>query len=251
VLRRCASLSTNDVFAANGLGYNDLAESCQDRFGRTLNDLPSVAQCLAAQHACGAEALLAALRPRTGELLRMLSIAPDAGACREDFGGSGLGVGDPRGLGKAIEKCVQTLVRGGASLTKTRLTSIGGCIDAVFVCVEADNSNPECLAKATARCGKDFGRVQQQIAKLTVAAAKNCNGLDWAVLGGPTGANLDAVAPECETVGIADVATIADYVACLVRRNECEVADLIRFESPRAEALLDEVDRSLTDGPCP
>ncbi len=251
VLRRCAGLASNDVFGANGLGYNEVANSCEELFGRTLSDLPSVAQCLAAQHDCRAETLLALVRPRTGELLRLLGAAPDAGACREDFGGSGLGVGDPKGLGKGIERCVQALVRGGASLTKTRLAGIGGCIDAVFACVEADDGNAACLAKATERCGKDFARVNQQIARLTVTAGKSCNGLDFAVLRGETGAYLDAITPDCESVGIAEVETVADYVACLVRRNECEVADLLRFESPRADVLLDEVDRALVEGPCP
>ena len=251
VLRRCASLGPNDVFGANGLGYNEVANSCEDLFDRSLSDLPSVAQCLAAQHDCRAETLLSLVRPRTGELLRLLGATSDAGSCREDFGGSGSGVGDPSGLGKAVERCVQTLVRGGASLTKTRLNSIGGCIDAVFVCVEAEGGNAACLTAATERCAKDFARVNQQISKLTIAAGKSCNGLDFAVLGGPTGAYLDAVTPDCETVGVTDVTTIADYVACLVRRNECEVADLIRYESPRAEALLEEVDRALVDGPCP
>lgn len=251
VLRRCASLGPNDVFGSSGLGYNEVATSCEELFDRSLSDLSSVAQCLAAQHDCRAETLLSLVRPRTGEMLRLLGATSDAGSCREDFGGSGVGVGDPKGLGKAVERCVQTLVRGGASLTKTRLNSIGGCIDAVFVCVEADSGNAACLTAATERCAKDFGRVNQQIAKLTLAAGKACNGLDFALLGGPTGAYLDAITPDCESFGVPDVATVADYVACLVRRNECEVADLIRYESPRAGALLEEVDRTLVDGPCP
>lgn len=251
VLRRCASLGPNDVFGANGLGYNEVANTCEELFGRSLSDLSSVAQCLAAQHDCRAETLLSLVRPRTGELLRILGATPDAGSCREDFGGSGSGVGDPSGLGKAVERCVQTLVRGGASLTKTRLGSIGGCIDAVFVCVEADGGSAACLTAATERCAKDFARVNQQIAKLTIAAGKSCGGLDFALLGGPTGAYLDAMTPDCESFGVPEVATVADYVTCLVRRNECEVADLVRFESPRADVLLEEVDRTLVDGPCP
>lgn len=251
VLRRCASLGTNDVFGSSGLGYHEVAASCEELFDRSLSDLSSVAQCLAAQHDCRAETLLSLVRPRTGELLRILGARPDAGSCREDFGGSGAGVGDPTGRGKAVERCVQTLVRGGASLTKTRLGSIGGCIDAVFACVEAASGTAACRTAATVRCAKDFGRVNQQIAKLTLAAGKACNGLDFALLGGATGAYLDAVTPDCESFGVPDVTTVADYVACLVRRNECEVAELIRYESPRADALLDEVDRTLVDGPCP
>jgi hypothetical protein len=251
VLRRCAALGPNELFGSNGLGYNEVATSCEELFDRSLSDLSSVAQCLAAQHDCRAETLLSLVRPRTGELLRILGATSDAGSCREDFGGSGSGVGDPTGLGKAVERCVQTLVRGGANLTKTRLGSIGGCIDAVFVCVEADGGNAACLTAATERCAKDFARVNQQIAKLTLAAGKACSGLDFTLLAGPTGAYLDAITPDCESFGVTEVTTVADYVACLVRRNECEVADLIRYESPRADALLEEVDRALVDGSCP
>lgn len=251
VIRRCAALNSDDVLGAEGLGYGAMASSCATRFDRTLTDLPSVAQCLAAQHACSAETLAALVRPRTGELLRLLGATPDAGACREDFGGSGLGVGDPKGAGQAIERCVQILVQGGASLTKTRLTAIGNCLDNVLACVEGHAGNAACLAKATTRCGRELTRVQQQIAKVTVAAGKRCNGLDFAQLRGPTGAHLDALIPDCEGFGVPDVASIGDYVACLVRRNACTVADLIRYESPRADALLDVVDRTLTGGPCP
>jgi hypothetical protein len=37
----------------------------------------------------------------------------------------------------------------------------------------------------------------------------------------------------------------------MVRQHECDIADLIRFESPRADEMLDRVDRKLVDGTCP
>ncbi len=251
VIRRCAGLSASEVLGADGLAYGDIDVSCTIRFDRALTDLTSVAQCLAAQHACRAETLFALERPRAGELLRLVQIAPDAGACREDFGGSGLGLGDPKGLGKALERCVQVLAKGGASLTRTRLASIGRCIDGVFLCVEAESGNAACLAKATQKCEREFGKVQREVAKLTVAAGKRCNGIDFGVLVDPAGANLDAVIPTCPGYGIPSVTSVADYVACLVRQHECEVAELVRFESPRAEAMLEEVGRTLVDGVCP
>jgi len=251
IIKRCAGLSSSEVLGQDGLAYGDIAASCAARFGRTLTDLTSVAQCLTAQHACRAEILYALERPRAGELLRLADATVDAGECREDFGGSGLGVGDPKGLGKTLERCVQTLVRGGGALARTRLASIGRCIDSVFVCIEADLGNPSCLPKATQKCEREFTRVQKEVGKLTVNAAKSCNGLDFAVLGGSAGAYLDAMAPACETYGIPSVTSVADYVACLVRQHECEVADLVRFESPRADAILDQIGRTLVDGTCP
>jgi hypothetical protein len=251
VIKRCAGLSASDVLGQDGLAYGDIANSCAARFGRALSDLTSVAQCLAAQHSCGAEALFALERPRAGELLRLADAAPDAEACREDFGGSGAGVGDPKGVGKALERCAQTLVDGGEGLSRTRLGSIGRCVDAVFVCVESASDDPACVAKATQKCEREFGRVQREIAKLTVAAGKRCNGVDFDLLSAPAGANLDAVTPACPSYGIPTVTSVADYVACLVRQHECEVADLVRFESPRAEPLLEQVGRTLVDGTCP
>ena len=251
VIRRCALLSSSEVLGQDGLAYGNIATSCSARFGRTLTDLSSVAQCLAAQHSCRAEVLFALERPRAGELLRLVDATPDAGACREDFGGTGLGVGDPKGVGKSLERCLQTIVRGGAGLARTRLAALGRCIDSVFVCVEADSSNAACLATATQKCNREVTRAQREVGKLTVAISKSCNALDFDVLSGPTGAYLDAVTPDCPSYGIPAVTSIADYVACLVRQHECEVADLVRFESPRAEAMLDQVGRTLVGGTCP
>jgi hypothetical protein len=195
--------------------------------------------------------LYALLRPRAGELLRLLSAAPDAAACREDFGGSGVGLNDPKGTGKGVERCMQSLVRGGATLAKTRLTGIGSCLDNVFVCVEADVGNAACLAKATTRCGREFSRIERQVAKLTVSASKACAAIDFALVSGPTGGYLDAVTDVCESYGVPEVVTVTDWVACLARQQECEVADLVRFESPRAEDLLQQVGRTLVAIPCP
>ncbi len=251
VIRKCAGLTSDEVLGADGLAYGDIANSCSERFGRALTDLTSVAQCLAAEHACRAESLFTLERPRAGELLRLAELAPDTGACRQDFGGTGVGLGDPKGLGRNLERCGEALVRGGAALARTRLGALGRCIDSVFVCVEADPGNPVCVPNAVRKCTREFAKVQREIAKLTVAAAKRCNGLDFDVLSGPAGAYLEAVTPACASYGIPSVASVADYVACLVRQHECEVAELIHFESPRAEDLLDAVGRTLVDGVCP
>ena len=93
--------------------------------------------------------------------------------------------------------------------------------------------------------------MQREVAKLTLTAGKRCNPLAFDVLSGPAGAYLDAVAPACPSYGIPNVASVGDYVACLVRQHECEVAELVRFESPRATAMLQQVGKTLIDGTCP
>ncbi|MCC6848837.1 MAG: Ig-like domain-containing protein [Deltaproteobacteria bacterium] len=251
VTRRCAGLGSADLFGPDGLAYDDIAEHCLMRYGRALADLTGIAQCLSAEHSCRAETLFALQRPRAGELLRLIGAAPDGGACRTDFGGSGAGLGDPKGLGRGVERCAQALVRSGAGLARTRLGAIGRCVDAVFLCVAADPGNAACLAKATQRCTREFGKVQRAVGTLTVAVSRRCDPLAFAVLTDPAGANLDAVAPRCPSYGIPAVASVGDYVACLVRQHECEVAELVRFESPRAEAMLDLAGRTLIDGVCP
>ena len=251
IVRRCSTLVSSDVLGQDGLSYGDLGTSCSARFGRTLTDVASVAQCVAAQHACGVEELYALDRPRAGELLRLLGAPADAGQCREDFGGTGAGVGDPKGAGKDIEQCVKQLVKSGAGVARTRLASVGRCIDEVFLCVHATPSSPDCVAKAGAKCDREFGKIQREIGKATVATTKQCGSVDLGVLGGPAGAYLDAVTPDCPSYGIPAVGTIGDYVACLVHQHDCEVAELLTFESPRAEELLQLVNRALVDGACP
>ncbi len=250
VIKRCAGLPSGDVLGDDGLAYGDIANSCLVRFGRSLTDLTSVAQCLAAEHACRVETLFAQERPRAGELFR-LAAAPDGAACREDFGGTGAGSGDPKGLGKNLERCAQTLAKGGAGFARTRLGAIGRCIDGVFLCVEATPSDAACLTKATQKCDREFARIEREIGKLTVATGKRCNVIDFAALADESGANLDAIAPTCPDYGIPSVATVGDYVACLVRQHECDVAELVRFESPRAGDLLGRVGRTLVDHSCP
>jgi hypothetical protein len=253
VIKHCAGLTSSEVLGADGLDYGEIANSCATRFGRDLSDLTSVAQCLAAQHACRAETLFALERPRTGELFDLVQAPPDASGCRDDSGGGalGLGLGDPKGVGKQVDRCVQALVRGGTGLARTRLAAIGRCLDNVFGCVEAASGNAVCLGKATQKCEREFGRTQREIGKLTVAVSKRCSTIDFDVLRGPLGANLDAVTPVCASYGIPTVASTGDYVACLIRQHECEVAELLHFESPRAEAMLDQIGRSLADGSCP
>jgi hypothetical protein len=249
VIRRCAGLTNADVLGQDGLAYGDLAASCSARFGRNLTDLTSVAQCLAAQHACRAEVLFALERPRAGELLNLLGASPDA--CREDFGGDGHGMGDPRGVGKKLERCVATLVKSGTAFAAARLSTVGRCIDEVFLCVEAAPNDAGCLGRASAKCDKEFTKLQRTVARLTLATTKACQALDFGVLQNVAGGNLDAVIPGCADYGIPSVTSLGDYVACLLRQHECETADLLRYQSPRAAALLGQVGRSLVDGTCP
>ena len=250
-IRRCAALSSADVLGPTGLAFSDLASTCSTRYSRPLTDLASVAQCLAAQHSCRSEFLYALERPRAGELLELLGAPSDAATCREDFGGSGVGLNDPKGLGKTLERCVKAIVRGGANLARTRLASVGRCIDDAFVCVEAFDNDAACLVRATKKCDREYAKVQREVGKLTLTTARACNDFDFALLRGSTGAYLDAVMPDCPSYGVPAVTSIGDYVACLVNQHECEVADLLRFESPRASAVLTVVGRTLVDGTCP
>ena len=121
----------------------------------------------------------------------------------------------------------------------------------MFLCVEAAPGNAACLAKATSECEREFGKVQREVGKLGVAAGKRCNGIDFGVLSKAEGAYLNAVSSQCPSYGIPSVTSFADYVACLVRQHECEVAELVRFESPRAADMLQQVGRTLVDGICP
>ena len=86
-----------------------------------------------------------------------------------DFGGSGLGVGDPKGLGKALERCVQALVHGGRVSPAPDSRPSAGASTCVFVCVESADGDAACLAKATAEVrARVRPRAAREVGKLTV-----------------------------------------------------------------------------------
>jgi hypothetical protein len=232
VIKRCAGLSSSEVLGDDGLSYGDLANSCAVRFGRTLSDLTSVAQCLAAQHSCRAETLFARECPRAGELLRLADAVPDVGACREDFGGSGLGVGDPKGSARRSSAACRRWCTAG------RVSPAPDSRPSAAASTAFSSASRRRTARRVPREGdaEVRARVRPRAARGRQAHRGDRQALQWHRLRRLERArrrDLDAVTPACASYDIPTVSTLADCVACLVRQHECDVADLVRFESPR------------------
>ena len=72
----------------------------------------------------------------------------------------------------------------------------------------------------------------------------------YATLRAARAANLDALADACAAVGVADLATLADYQQCVLRADACRVEGVLRVEAPRVAELLHAVDRSFGAPAC-
>jgi hypothetical protein len=83
-----------------------------------------------------------------------------------------------------------------------------------------------------------------------VQARCNEEGVPFATLRAAAGANLDAAGSACAAVGV-QLGAIDDYADCLGRQHACRVAELLRFQAPRADELLSRVGRDLQNDLCP
>jgi hypothetical protein len=73
--------------------------------------------------------------------------------------------------------------------------------------------------------------------KLSTAIDKKCS-MAFATLGMGDAANLDALAADCAAHGVEPLDTLPAYEECLFRQHTCRSEELLRFEFPRAQALI-------------
>jgi hypothetical protein len=191
--------------------------------------------------------------PRVGELLAFLGLALDPGSCLPSFGGSGDGLGDPTGAGKAFDACDKTLVATGAKLLDKRIKTFTKCVDLVFACLQKKPGDDECLVAAETKCDAAVAKLDKDQAKLGGAIAKKCGTpeLAFAILAAPLGGNVEGLASMCADLGVDPLASLADYQTCLLRRHACVVDDLLQLEAPRAAELLAIVGRTTGGAGCP
>ena len=247
------ALSGDILRRGGGLGYGRLAAECQP----PLDDIGMVADCLIRQHECQAEKLFAVEQPRAGELLALAHVNLGQTSCLDAFDGGG-DAGDPKTLGKMVVRCEAAIKKAAAKLASAKLKSLEKCVGAVFTCVQTkpDLSDPSgaspCLTlpKVKDTCIKEFAKLDAQSDKLHAAVDKKCvvTGIDlYAVLSQPSGANLGAPVAECAVFGVPILDTYENYKQCLLQQHTCRVAELLRFEAPRAAELLESLgDPSLT-----
>ena len=238
VLAKCAAVPLDFVTGADGLGYGALA-ACDD-----TSSLAAVADCVVAESACALERVFAVAEPRAGELLRFAEIPPDRGAalaCLPDFGGTGQDVDLEATSGKAIAKCETAIKKASSTVLRGELGALAKCAGKLLTCTLTKRGDAACPGKAAAACGKDLAKIEGLRAKVGPAIAKKCAAplAGFAVLREPAAANLDALAGECAGAGVATLASLDDYAACVVRQHACRATTLLRAAMPRAISLID------------
>jgi hypothetical protein len=197
--------------------------------------------------------------PRAGELLRRAGMSLGADVCLDDLGDKGA-VGDPKTEGKPVDKCQAAIKKAAIKFAVARLKSLEKCVDGVFTCVQTkpDLSDPSgqspCLTldKAREGCRKEFGKIDAAAITLLGGLQAKCGLVDYSLLASENGANLDALAGECASFGVATLGDLTAYGNCLLRQHACRVEEALRFEAPRADELLDMLtDPSLVLDSCP
>lgn len=246
VARACAALSAVDRGSAAGLGFDVPAGSCAG-----IGDAGELAGCVATTNRCEADGLMTVAAPRSGELVRVAGAGLEPGACLVDFGGAGLGAGDPKAVGGPVVQCAKALTKSARGLASARLMRTGSCVTQVFTCVQVHPGDDACLAKAAVRCGAQASKIAVAEARMVAGVNKKCLGIPFATLVAETGLDLGARDARCTAVGAGPVSSLAGYEECLRRVHACGVASVLASAAPRAAEMLSQVQRSLFESFCP
>lgn len=231
-----AAVALADFRGATGLGFGALDDDCATELGHQPTSVADVAECIARRYACRASRLYGTQAPRTGELLRVAGVPPEADDCLPDYAGDGAGVGDPV-LGKAVQQCAAVITKSASAFLTKKLASLTKCVDKVFACIQTKPGDDGCLTKANAACGKEAAKIAAQRNKVAPAIDKKCGGIDFNVnLRPPQAANLDALVATLP--GANTLATLTSYQTALRLNHDCAAEALLRALAPRAEALL-------------
>jgi len=234
-------LTIADVLDPDQLGFAGVQAECAN-LGSPLNDIGAVSVCILAQHECEAEQVFEVQEPRAGEMLDLVRTQGGtfpAPTCLVDHGPAGA-TSDPKTLGKAVDKCEAKMKAAGTKFLLAKLGGLTTCAAGVLTCDLTKPGDAGCLSKASSACTKGLAKIDDEADKVGPAIDKRCGAaaINFDALRAPTGANLDALAPECATFGVPAINSIADYETCLIRQHICHGEELTRFEVPRAEELL-------------
>jgi len=247
IAKKCESFA--DVSSADGLFYDDLGSACENDYGVPLTDVASVGECIRRQHECHAERMFNYEMARAGQIASALGVSQRGGSCLEDLGGMGH-VGDPKGLGKALDKCQKAFKKAGAKFVAAKLKSLAKCTTTLFGCVQKKPGDPKCTAKAQKTCDKELGsKIPKAEMKLASSIEKRCGEI-FAQLGAGEAMGTAALEVPCRDFGVATLATFEDLARCLVRQHECAVEEIFRFQAPRAATLLPTVGHELRTDFC-
>ncbi len=245
IRKKCTSF--DDLMSADGVGYTALAVTCADA-GFPLSGINGLTECLRELTECDAEQMFGVEMPRARPFAIQDGVPVRFGTCMV---GAGLGdVGDPKGLGKALDKCQKQVKKASASFVKSKLKSLHKCLGALFKCKQAKPGDLGCVEKAQKKCDKEIGtNIPKAELKLAAALVKRCADI-FPELGPVNAMSIDVLDLVCQELGVPALATMDDYARCIVRRHECLVEDIVGYTVPRAQALLQEVGHDLTSDVC-
>ena len=244
-----ATVDVVDLLDARGIGYEAETQTCAGYGVAALVSVEDVAECVARQHDCRVEELVAAQVPRAAELLALGGVTLDAFPCvwnGADGGHEGLG---DAVLGKAVRKCQKAIARAGADFVQAAQKRRRTCVDAVVTCVQQASDAAVCLKAARARCAdamaRPHGGTASDEAKLRRAIEKGCGArregappqVALADLLGVRGLGFGENAPRCAAFGVASLGTLDDVTECVLRQHQCSVEKLLESEVPRLEEL--------------
>ncbi len=246
IAKACGPLSATDRGSAVGLGFDTPLSTCPG-----TGDVAQLALCAAAQHRCDGDELMTPEEPRTGEMLRLVAASLEPGACLADFGGGGIGAGDPKTVGGPVVQCAKAVTRAARSLAATRLGRTANCVNAVLACIQLKPGDASCITKAAVRCGSEAGKIVAAEAKFAVATNKKCPAIPFATLASAAGLDWNALTGVCTSVGVGPVSSLATYQECLRRNHACAAASVLRTAAPRAGEMLLQVQRPLYESFCP
>jgi len=242
---KCPSLA--DLRAADGLGYDALAGACAGT--GAFADVPAVVDCLRAQLECRMERAFSGAMPRARGLASEHGVPLRADSCLVDLGGAG-NVADPKAVGKPLDKCQALATKAAAAFAATKLKGLGKCATTIFACTQTKPGDAKCTDKAAAQCAKVItGDIPAAEAKVEEKIAAGCGAI-FAEAGAANALGIDALAADCQQVGVGALASAADWGRCVMRRHECAVEGMQPFVAPRFDALLAGLGQSATSGFC-
>ena len=230
-----------------GLGFLAEEEQCvtdTDGSVANLSTIQNVASCLAQQHFCRAQHLVAIATPRARELLTFAGRPPQEFPCIDErAAANGAGAGVAADHVKKTLKCGKTIDKLALALIGTGAKTVQNCLNAGIACLQVKPQSAACLAKAQAKCGAGFTKLQHPtkgtVAKLAAKLQKACrvqDGLDLADVRQDNGLGLDRLTPRCQALGNGAQFGLPQ---CLGGQAYCEGAYMIERQVPRARELAD------------
>jgi CSLREA domain-containing protein len=243
IVKACSepTVTAANLRAGAGLGFDAEASACAGLGVAGVGAVADVAECIRAEHQCGAERILSAAVPRARELLLLGGFDPVSHFRCLDAGANGGGSVIAAEKRKALRKCDATIQKAATKLVAGRVKAGAACGGAVFTCLQTKPEDPACVGKAGGTCAKAVAGIPKLEAAFATAVAKGCgtSPLTAADLLTVDGLGAAALAERCAALGIASLTTVADVTACLEAQLTCHVDHLLESTMPRLGELLD------------